>query len=84
MAKIEIYTTDYCPYCRKAKMLFTDLGFDFEEIDITHEEDEAIETLMKKTGISTVPQIFINGMFIGGCDDLFKLHSQGKLLELLK
>jgi len=83
MSKIEIYTTDYCPYCKKAKSLFTQLGLDFQEIDISSNEDEAMDNLIEKTGMSTVPQIFINDKFIGGCDDLFELQKTGKLQELL-
>lgn len=83
MSKIEIYTTDYCPYCKKAKSLFAQLGLDFQEIDISSNEDEAMDNLIEKTGMSTVPQIFINDKFIGGCDDLFELQKTGKLQELL-
>jgi len=83
MPKIEIYTTDYCPYCKKAKALLSQLGMDFQEIDISGDEDEAIEKLKVRTGMSTVPQIFINDTFIGGCDDLFQLHKIGNLQELL-
>jgi glutaredoxin 3 len=83
MSKIEIYTTDYCPYCKKAKSLLTQLGLDYKEIDITQNEDDAMDTLIAKTGMSTVPQIFINDKFIGGCDDLFALQKSGKLEELL-
>jgi len=83
MTKIEIYTTDYCPYCKKAKGLLSQLGLDFKEIDISSNEDDAIEKLVAQTGLSTVPQIFINDKFIGGCDDLFALQKSGKLQELL-
>jgi len=84
MAKIEIYTTDYCPYCKKAKALLAELGASFAEIDITSNEDDAMDKLYEKTGRSTVPQIFINDKFIGGCDDMFALHRSGELKELLK
>ena len=83
MSKIEIYTTDYCPYCKKAKSLLSQLGLGFQEIDISSNEDEAMNNLIAKTGMSTVPQIFINDKFIGGCDDLFELQKTGKLQELL-
>lgn len=83
MAKIDIYTLNYCPYCKKAKELLNDLGKDFTEFDITDNEDEALDELYEKTGRSTVPQIFVNDRFIGGCDDLFKLKNSGKLEELL-
>lgn len=83
MTEIKIYTTDYCPYCKKAKALFSQLGLNFEEIDITENEDDAMDNLMAKTGRSTVPQIFINDKFIGGCDDLYALQKSGELQELL-
>lgn len=84
MAKIDIYTTNYCPYCKKAKALLEQLGYDFNEIDITENEDSVIDKLYETTGRNTVPQIFINDNFIGGADDLFDLRSSGALTELLK
>lgn len=84
MAKIEIYTLNYCPYCKKAKALLSELGKEFTEFDITDNEDDAIENLYERTGRSTVPQIFVNDKFIGGCDDLFNLHRSGELTDLLK
>lgn len=84
MAKIDIYTTNYCPYCKKAKALFTEMEQDFNEIDITENEDDILDDLYERTGRSTVPQIFINDKFIGGCDDLFELRRSGELTELLK
>ena len=84
MAEIKIYTTNYCPYCKKAKALLGELGVNFEEIDITENEDDAMDKLIEKTGRSTVPQIFINDKFIGGCDDMFALHRSGELKELIK
>ncbi len=84
MAKVKVYTTNYCPYCKKAKSLLDQLGADFEEIDITENEDDLMDDLYSITGRSTVPQIFIDEKFIGGCDDMFELHRKGGLLELLK
>jgi glutaredoxin 3 len=83
MAKIEIYTTNYCHYCKKAKSLFEQLGVDYEEHDITDNEDDIMDSLIKKTGMSTVPQIFIDGKLIGGCDDLYALYKAGELEKLL-
>ncbi|MFH1063595.1 MAG: glutaredoxin domain-containing protein [Candidatus Woesearchaeota archaeon] len=71
MAKAKIYTKDYCPYCRKAERLLSDAGIEYEEIDITN-DPEAYATLKKQTGHMTVPQVFIDDEFIGGCDDLGK------------
>jgi glutaredoxin 3 len=81
MANIKIYTKDYCPFCIKAKMLFKKLGVDFEEINVN---DEIMNVLIEKTGMMTVPQIFIDDKLIGGCDDLYELEREGTLKELLK
>ena len=83
MKKVVIYTVDYCPYCKKAKQILSDKNISFEEIDITENEDEALPELTKKTGIDTVPQIFIDDKFIGGCDTLSKLDASGELDSLL-
>ena len=83
MAKVEIYTTDYCPYCTHAKNLFDGKGVSYEEIDVTG-DDEARTALVKKAGgLRTVPQIFINGQHIGGFDDTAALDKEGKLDPLL-
>lgn len=55
---LTVYTKDYCPYCVKAKHLLTSLGATFEEVDIT-KSPEIIVDLVKKSGMRTVPQIFI-------------------------
>ncbi|MCA9459766.1 MAG: glutaredoxin 3 [Nanoarchaeota archaeon] len=80
MVKVKIYTSDYCPYCIRAKMLLKKLGQEYEEV---HVGGDVMDELVKKTGWSTVPQIFIDGKFIGGCDDMFKLRDEGKLNKLL-
>ncbi len=72
-----IYTFETCPYCIRAKRLLSKNNIDFEEIDITDNEDKLIE-LEKKTGIDTVPQIFVGESFIGGCDDLYALYKSGE------
>jgi len=83
MAEIIIYTKDYCPYCVKAKQLLTIKKQQFTEIDITHDPDTAIKMVEKAGGRKTVPQIFINGKHIGGCDDLYALNDKGELDGLL-
>ena len=85
MAQITLYTKDYCPYCTKAKNLFKRKGIEqFTEIDITHDEKLQQEMIEKSGGRKTVPQIFINGTHVGGCDDLYALNDAGKLDALLK
>ncbi|HSA06507.1 MAG TPA: glutaredoxin 3 [Candidatus Gastranaerophilales bacterium] len=87
MAKVVIYTVDYCPYCNKAKKLLNERGIDFENIDITSNEGEMREKIgemIGSTGRTTVPQIFINSKHIGGYTDLKELNESGKLDILLK
>ena len=84
MAKVLTYTVDYCPYCKKAKALLREKGVDFEDVDITANEDEMREKLSGITGgRTTVPQIFINGVHRGGYTDLKVLDDSGKLDEML-
>lgn len=83
MAEVIIYTKDYCPYCIKAKTLLSRKKAAFSEIDITHDERLQKEMIEKSGGRRTVPQIFINGQAVGGCDDLYALDSAGKLDSLL-
>ena len=83
MAEIIIYTTNYCPYCVKAKQLLLNKGVDFEEIDLTNDDDGRIQLVERSGGRKTVPQIFIDGKHIGGCDDLFSLDANKELDTLL-
>jgi len=84
MPTVTLYTKDYCPYCNKAKNLFKRKGIDqFTEIDITHDEKLQKEMIEKSGGRKTVPQIFIDGKHVGGCDDLYALDAAGKLNALL-
>ncbi len=83
MAQVEIYTTKVCPYCVRAKNLLNAKDVDFVEHDLTG-DDTGREALLKKSnGMRTVPQIFIDGVHVGGCDDLYALESAGKLTPLL-
>lgn len=82
MSDVQVYTTDYCPYCRRAKALLTKRGIPFEEIDVTHDEEKRA-WLVKTTGRRTVPQIFIKGEPIGGSDDLHALDKSGELTKKL-
>ncbi|MGH7915461.1 MAG: glutaredoxin 3 [Candidatus Binataceae bacterium] len=83
MAKIEVYTTSYCPYCVRAKSLLKSKGVAFEEIDVS--EDAALREKMIEMsgGRRTLPEIFINGKMIGGYDELRALEAEGKLDPLL-
>jgi glutaredoxin 3 len=83
MTEIIIYSKDYCPYCVKAKKLFEIKGKEYKEIDITHDPETAIKMVEMAGGRKTVPQIFIGGKHIGGCDDLYALNDKGELDKLL-
>jgi glutaredoxin 3 len=82
MAKIEMYTTQWCGYCARARALFEKKGAAFEEMDVMEDEDKRAE-MRKRSNRTTVPQIFINGQHIGGSDELAALEQQGKLDALL-
>ena len=82
MAKIVVYTKDYCPYCQRAKELLASLGQAFEEIDLVQHPERRDEMIERANGASTVPQIFIDEQHVGGCDDLYKLHKEGNLTAL--
>ncbi len=84
MATVAIYTKSHCPYCRSAKELLKSKGQTFTEIDVEHDETKRQEMIEKSGGRMTVPQIFIDGKHIGGCDDLSALEAAGKLDPLLK
>jgi glutaredoxin 3 len=79
MAKIEIYTTPFCPFCSRAKALLTRKGIAFDEIDVTMIPGARDEMVSRSGGRRTVPQIFIDGDGIGGSDELYALDSQGDL-----
>lgn len=83
MAKVEIYTKMMCPYCMRAKKLLGDKKVAFEEYDITMGGPKRAEMLQRAGGRSTVPQIFVDGALLGGCDDLVALERAGKLDPML-
>lgn len=83
MAKIEIYTTNVCPYCVRAKQLLKNKGQSWEEINIQQTPDRRDEMIERAGGKRSVPQIFIDGKHIGGCDDLYALDAQKGLDPLL-
>ena len=82
MAHAEIYTQPWCPYCTHAKRVLQGKGVAFREIDAPHGTPERAEA-MRRSGRGTMPQIFIDGRHIGGCDDLVALDRAGKLDPLL-
>lgn len=82
MANIEIYTKATCPFCHRAKALLNSKGVSFQEIAI--DDDVKREEMIKRSGRTTVPQIFIDAQHIGGCDDLYALDARGGLDPLLR
>ncbi len=83
MPSIEIYTTPICGFCHAAKRLLTAKGMSFTEIDVIQDPGRKAEMVQRANGGRTVPQIFIDGAHIGGCDDLYALDRAGKLDPLL-
>ncbi|MCB0405613.1 MAG: glutaredoxin 3 [Bdellovibrionales bacterium] len=82
MAKVEIYTTTFCPYCIRAKALLDSKGVSYTETDLQGRPQE-LSDLKKRTGHMTVPQIFINGTLVGGFSELRALEDAGELDRLL-
>jgi glutaredoxin 3 len=84
MARVEIYTTMLCPYCWRAKKLLEEHGASFHEVDVMCDGKLRNEMRQRAGGRTSVPQIFINGQHVGGCDDLYALDRAGKLKPLLE
>lgn len=84
MAKIEIYTTEVCPYCVRAKELLKRKGVSFTEIRVDNDDALRMQMMERAQGRRSVPQIFIDDQSIGGCDDLYALEQAHKLDALLK
>ncbi len=86
MNDIEIYTLPVCPYCNKAKKLLQSLKLEYNEHDISGDEEKMRAELQKKFNLpqlATVPQIVVNGKYVGGYTDLENMYKSGKLDEIL-
>lgn len=83
MKSVEIYTTRTCPYCIAAKALLRKKGVAFTEVDVSMDPGLRQKMMMRAGGQRTVPQIFIGGVHVGGCDDIHLLDHQGKLDPML-
>ncbi|CAM6117486.1 unnamed protein product [Calypogeia fissa] len=83
---VVVYSKMWCPYCSMVKGLFTKLGVPFEvvELDQLADEMEVQDALRTLTGQSTVPNVFVGGKHIGGCDDTMDLHNRGELVPALE
>jgi glutaredoxin 3 len=84
MASIEIYTQPGCPYCMRALRLFAGKGVAVTEIDARGGTEARREAQTRSGGRTSVPQIFIDGRHVGGCDDLMALDRKGELDGLLQ
>ena len=82
MAKIEIYSKEWCPYCTKAKALIRSKNLEYEEIDVTSDAVRELE-MIERSRRRTVPQIFIDDRSVGGYDDLSQLNATGELDQIL-
>lgn len=78
MSSVVIYSTGYCPYCVRAKMLLKQKNVAFEDIRIDIDANRRSE-MVQRSGRTSVPQIFIDEFHVGGCDDLFALEQKGEL-----
>lgn len=83
MANVEMYSTEVCPYCVRAKDLLKRKGVSVTEYRVDSDDAKRDEMLQRSGGRRTVPQIFINGQHVGGCDDLYALDSKGALDGML-
>lgn len=83
MANIEVYTSPFCDYCKRAKHLLSQKNVAFTEINVFSSKALMNEMVTRSCGLQTVPQIFIGEHHVGGCDDLYKLDAEGKLDPLL-
>lgn len=81
-AKVRLYSTQFCPFCVRAKNLLKSKQADFDEIDLT-DDSETRSRISAETGWQTVPMIFIGDEFVGGCSELYDLESRGLLDGLL-
>jgi glutaredoxin 3 len=83
MAQVEIYSSMLCGFCYRAKKLLDGKGVDYSEVDVMFQPRRRAEMIERAGGRTSVPQIFIDGAHVGGCDELYALESAGKLDQLL-
>ena len=83
MSEVIVYSSDYCPYCMRAKQLLERKGVRFTEINVDGQPQVRAE-MARKAGRTSVPQIWIGETHVGGCDDLYALERAGRLDALLQ
>jgi len=84
MAVVEVYSTMLCPFCYRAKKLLAERGAAITEIDITMYPERRHEMMRRAGGRTSVPQIFIDGRHVGGCEELYALDRAGRLAAMLE
>lgn len=84
MPDVVMYSTGFCPYCVRARMLLERKGVNFTEIRVDLEPQRRPEMIQRSGGRTSVPQIFIDSFHVGGCDDMYALEQQGRLDPLLQ
>ena len=83
MAKVEIYTREFCGFCMRAVQLLDSKDIEYTHVDAGMDPDKRREMIQRANGASTYPQIFINDDHVGGCDEVYALERAGKLDPLL-
>lgn len=83
MAEVEIYSSPFCGFCMRAKALLDAKGVEYTDYDVMMDGDKRREMMSRSGGDHRVPQIFIDGEHIGGCDQLVDLDRKGRLDPLL-
>lgn len=83
MAHVEIYSSMLCSFCYSAKRLLKLKQAEFTEVDVTFRPSRRSEMMSRAGGYTSVPQIFIDGRHVGGCQELYALDREGRLDKLL-
>ena len=81
MARVQMYSMEWCPYCAKAKALLGAKGIEYDEVDVTHDEEAALQ-MIERTGQRGVPQFFIDAQWVGGYDNLTYMNATGALDQM--
>lgn len=82
MATVTIYSSNYCPFCTRAKQLLSSKNVAFKEINVDG-NNKLRQEMTKKSGRTSVPQIWIGEKHVGGCDELYDLERKDTLDSLL-
>eukprot|EP00607_Mallomonas_marina_P003264 CAMPEP_0182427746 /NCGR_PEP_ID=MMETSP1167-20130531/19166_1 /TAXON_ID=2988 /ORGANISM="Mallomonas Sp, Strain CCMP3275" /LENGTH=123 /DNA_ID=CAMNT_0024610197 /DNA_START=106 /DNA_END=477 /DNA_ORIENTATION=+ len=84
--KVMIFSKSYCPFCTRAKSVFSGMNTEFKavELDEIKEGAEIQAALLKMSGQRTVPNVYVNGKHLGGCDSVMSAKADGSLAKMLK